>query len=173
MCGIACLRMALWHRDGQAPSLFELLNGARHYGAYIRQGQEIKGLIYEPFVRYVRDTHALAGEVHPDLDLLGLGELLDAGRLVMASVSKEIRRPDRAPQRRGGHLVLAIGRSEDTIVLRNPSGHTPQARAAVMDMEQFEPFFSGRGISLNLRRTVERRPAKTEAARPVASQPTT
>ncbi|AIJ17445.1 MULTISPECIES: hypothetical protein [Streptomyces] len=34
MCGIACLRMALLARNGDAPTLFELLEGARKYGAY-------------------------------------------------------------------------------------------------------------------------------------------
>ncbi|MFF3406698.1 C39 family peptidase [Streptomyces sp. NPDC002742] len=173
MCGIACLEMVLLHRDGHAPSPFELLAGARHYGAYVRQDNHIKGLIYKPFVDYARDTHGLDGEVHPSFDMPGLVEQLDAGRLVIASVSKEIRRPDQAPERRGGHLVLLIGRSQGLIVFRNPSGHTPQARAAVMDMGEFEPFFGGRGISLDLRRTVRPKLAQAAAARPVASRPTT
>ncbi|MEU9286452.1 C39 family peptidase [Streptomyces sp. NPDC048275] len=173
LCGIACLEMALLHRDGHALNQFELLAGARRYGAYVRQRDGIKGLIYAPFVDYVRDTHGLDGEVHPNLDMTGLAEQLDAGRLVMASVSKEIRRPEHAPQRRGGHLVLLIGHNQGLIIFRNPSGHTPQARAAVMDMKEFEPFFGGRAISLNLRRTVEPRPAWTGGARSVASRPTT
>ncbi|MFD3842463.1 hypothetical protein ACFWWC_40380 [Streptomyces sp. NPDC058642] len=72
MCGIACLRMVLLHRDGQAPSLFKLLTGARHYNAYVQQaGGDIKGLIYAPFAQYVQATHALWPSVHPELDVAG------------------------------------------------------------------------------------------------------
>lgn len=174
MCGIACLRMALLHRDGQAPSLFQLLTGARYYGAYVQQtGGEIKGLLYAPFVRYVQDTHAVRAEVHPQLDVSGLVELLDSGQMVMASVSKEIRRPEQDPQRRGGHLVLAIGRDGGQVVFRNPSGHRTQSREAVMPVDRFGAFFGGRGISLDPRSTVRRAPARASVSRPVASRPTT
>ncbi|GAA3500985.1 C39 family peptidase [Streptomyces prasinosporus] len=173
MCGIACLRMVLLHRDGHAPSLFELLTGAVRYGAYVQQDSTIKGLIYAPFVKYVADTHQLPGEVHRELDLDGLVDLLDASRMVMVSVSKEIRRPDIDPERRGGHLVLAIGRQDGEIVLRNPSGHTPKALAPAMPLDRFGAFFGGRGISLDPRSTVRRWPSMTAVSRPVASHPTT
>ncbi|MFJ7905208.1 peptidase [Streptomyces sp. NPDC096198] len=170
MCGIACLRMALLHRDGHAPSMFQLLTGARHYGAYVQQtGGDIKGLIYAPFGQYVRATHALPADVHPDLTMPALLNLLDAGRMVMASVSKEIRRPDLEPERRGGHLVLVIGRGDKVVYFRNPSGHTPQAREGSLPADRFEAFFGGRGLSLDLPATVRRRPAAyrpaTQAAR--------
>jgi hypothetical protein len=174
LCGIACLRMALLHRDGHAPNLFTLLNGARHQGAYIRQTDgNIQGLIYRPFVEYIRSTHQLAGEVHPQLDTKGLTDLLDQGRMVMASVSKEIRRPENAPERRGGHLVLAIGHQDGQILFRNPSGHTPQARTAALPSDRFEVFFGGRGLSLDPRRTVRHTYAVPVMSRPVASHPTT
>ncbi|GHE57211.1 transposase family protein [Streptomyces capitiformicae] len=174
MCGITCLRMVLLHRDGHAPSMFELLNGACRYGAYVKQDDgTIKGLIYAPFVEYVADTHRLPGEVHGELDLDGLVDLLGAGRMVMVSVSKEIRRPDIAPERRGGHLVLAIGRRDGQIILRNPSGHTPEALAPTMPLDRFGAFFGGRCLSLDPRSTVRRRTALTAASRPGASQPST
>lgn len=174
MCGMACLRMVLLHRDGHAPDLFELLAGARHFGAYVRQGDgTVKGLIYRPFVEFVEDTYRIPAAVHPELDLDGLAALLDDGHMVMASVSKEIRRPEHDPERRGGHLVLAIGRTADgQVVFRNPSGHTPQALAPVMSLARFGDFFAGRGISLDLRRTVRHPAARTSTVRPVASQPT-
>ncbi|MCZ4603337.1 C39 family peptidase [Streptomyces sp. Lzd4kr] len=170
MCGIACLRMALLHRDGQAPSQFQLLSGARHYGAYVQQnGGHIKGLIYAPFATYVRTTHALETEVHPQLPMAGLIGLLDAGQMVMVSVSKEIRRPENEPARRGGHLVLAIGHENGQILFRNPSGHTPEAREGSLPAERFEAFFAGRGLSLHLpassRRTPLRQPAVAEVRR--------
>ncbi|UIX34290.1 peptidase [Streptomyces sp. GQFP] len=164
---------ALLHRDGHAPDLFELLAGARHFGAYVRETDGIKGLIYRPFAEYVEHTYRIPAAVHPELDLDGLAALLDDGHMVMASVSKEIRRPEHDPERRGGHLVLAIGRTQGQIVFRNPSGHTPQALAPVMPMDRFGDFFAGRGISLDVRRTVQNPPARTSVSGPVASRSTT
>ncbi|MEU2312115.1 C39 family peptidase [Streptomyces albidoflavus] len=151
MCGIACLRMALLHRDGTAPSLFRLLDGARRHGAYVRQDDgSVKGLIYAPFARYAAAAHGLGAEVAPELPTRRLVELLDEGRMVMASVSKEIRRPEADPPNRGGHLVLAVGYHAGRIHFRNPSGHTPEARRAVLPVERFGAFFAGRGVALDL-----------------------
>ncbi|MFF3207990.1 C39 family peptidase [Streptomyces sp. NPDC002962] len=174
LCGIACLRMVLLHRDGRAPDLFTLLTGARNAGAYVREADgTVKGLIYAPFVEYAAHTHRLPGAVHGDLDLDGLVALLDAGHTVMASVSKEIRRPEHKPERRGGHLVLAIGRRGGEIFFRNPSGHTDAARKAAVSLDRFDAFFGGRGLSLDTRRTVRRTPDLSAGRRPVASRPTT
>ena len=48
MRGIACLRMALLARTGEAPTMFELLDGARKFGAYTEDPDigVIRGLIY-------------------------------------------------------------------------------------------------------------------------------
>ncbi|MFF3859459.1 C39 family peptidase [Streptomyces sp. NPDC002209] len=150
MCGIACLRMALLARNSDAPSLFELLDGARKYGAYTEDPDTgaIHGLIYAPFAQYVRDVHALAAEVHPHLAVPELLALLDTGRLVIASVHKEIRRPENPAPGKGGHLVLVTGRRGGTVQFRNPSGHTGQARSATLPVAEFARFFAGRGVSL-------------------------
>ncbi|MEK0097727.1 peptidase [Streptomyces sp. A475] len=150
MCGIACLRMALLARTGEAPTMFELLDGARKYGAYTEDPDTgaIHGLIYAPFVQYVLDVHPLDAEVHPTLTMPGLLTLLDGGQLVMASVHKEIRRPENPAPGKGGHLVLVTGRQGDTVHFRNPSGHTEQARTASLPTAEFAKFFSGRGVSL-------------------------
>ncbi|MFB8310291.1 C39 family peptidase [Streptomyces sp. NPDC055961] len=150
MCGIACLRMALLARTGNAPTMFELLDGARKYGAYTEDADtgEIRGLIYAPFVQYVRDVHPLDAQVHRTLTAPDLLALLDDGRLVMTSVHKEIRRPENPAPSKGGHLVLATGRQGDTVHFRNPSGHTDQARTASLPVAKFAEFFGGRGVSL-------------------------
>ncbi|MFE1197829.1 C39 family peptidase [Streptomyces olivaceoviridis] len=173
MCGMACLRMVLLHRDGQAPNLFQLLAGARRYGAYVRQDDEIRGLIYRPFATYVHETHDLSADVHGEMALHHLVQELRAGRMVMASVSKEIRHPEHDPERRGGHLVLAIGLRDGEIVFRNPSGHTPEARSAALPTDRFGAFFGGRGIAIAPHRAGRRGAARTAAAHPVASRTTT
>ncbi|MFE3556909.1 C39 family peptidase [Streptomyces sp. NPDC059193] len=150
MCGIACLRMALLARTGDAPTLFELLDGARKYGAYTEHADTgaIHGLVYAPFAQYVGDVYRLHAEVHPRLTVDDLLALLDSGRLVMASVHKEIRRPENPAPGKGGHLVLVTGRQGDTVYFRNPSGHTAQARTASLVVAEFAEFFGGRGVSL-------------------------
>jgi len=150
-CGMACLQMVLAHRDGSAPSLLALLRAGLPYGTYSSTPDgSIRGLFYAPFVDYVRAEHSLHGEVHPHLDLDGMFDQLDIGRLVLASVHKEIRRPDRPAPGRGGHLVLVIGHDPamDSVFFRNPSGHTQQAREATMPTAVFEPFYGGRGVSV-------------------------
>ncbi|WP_112263951.1 C39 family peptidase [Lentzea terrae] len=148
ICGMACLRMALLSRDGQAPSLFDLLDGARKYGAYTEEGRDIRGLIYAPFAEYVRSEHGLTAEVHGRLQTDELVGLLDAGRIVMASVHKEIRRPDRAAPGQGGHLVLVTGHAAGTLSFRNPSGHTAETRDARLPVALFAGFYGQRGVSI-------------------------
>ncbi|MEU8147629.1 hypothetical protein [Nonomuraea sp. NPDC048901] len=107
---MACLQMALDHRDGHAQPLLELLYGCRAYGGYVEHDDgRIKGLYYAPFADYVRAAHGLHAEVHPHLAVADLPGLLADGHLVMASVHKEIRRPELPAPGRGGHLVLLTG----------------------------------------------------------------
>ncbi|MFJ3905677.1 peptidase [Streptomyces sp. NPDC090025] len=146
LCGMACLRMALHHRDGHAPSLFALRDGALRYGAYTDQGGKIRGLIYAPAVTYAQEVHGLAARVHPVLPTGHLVELLDEGHQAIVSVHKEIRRPDRPAPGQGGHLVLVTGHNDGTLAFRNPSGHTEDAQSAELPVATFDGFYAGRGI---------------------------
>jgi hypothetical protein len=92
-CGMACLRMALLARDGGAPALYELALGCLEYGAYTEEPGRPRGPIYRPFAEYARNKHGLQADVITDLDPARLMAELDAGRLVIASVHPEIRRP--------------------------------------------------------------------------------
>ncbi|MEU7052878.1 peptidase [Streptomyces eurythermus] len=83
-----------------------------------------------------------------DLTAPDLLTLLDRGRLVMASVHKEIRRPENPAPGKYGHLVLVTGRQGDTVHFRNPSGHTAPACNASLPVAQFAELFGGRGVSL-------------------------
>jgi len=151
MCGIACLAMVLHARDGKAPALFELLDGARTYGAYTENDEgQIKGLIYDPAAVYARAVHGLDAQVHRELPLDQLTAALDTGQLVIASVHKEIRRPERPAPGKGGHLVLATGHHDGQITFRNPSGHSATAREATLPAEVFSEFYGQRGISIAL-----------------------
>lgn len=150
-CGMACLRMALIARDGDAPSLYELVIGSLEYGAYIEEADgSVTGMIYRPFAGYVADKHGLRADVITGLDATRLRAELDSGRLVIASVSPEIRRPDREPPAVGGHLVLVTGCSAGMVTFLNPSGHTREAGVATVREEVFDRFAAHRGLSLDV-----------------------
>jgi hypothetical protein len=149
-CGMASFRMALLARDGVAPSLYELAIGSQEYGAYVDGPGRPRGLIYRPFAEYARDKHGLQAEVITDLDPARLMAELDAGRLVIASVHPEIRRPQNDPPGTGGHLVLVTGHADGAVTFHNPSGHTPQTVVAILSMPVFDRFAAHRGISLHL-----------------------
>jgi hypothetical protein len=148
LCGATCLRMAL---GPDAPSLFELRDGALKFGAYtVDADGEIHGMIYAPAVEYVRDVHGVEARVHRELTTDGIGELLDAGRLVIASVHYAIRRPHDPAPGRGGHLVLITSRTPDGtgFHFHNPSGTDEATRTADLPVERFADYFAGRGMSL-------------------------
>ncbi|MEE8602348.1 C39 family peptidase [Euzebya tangerina] len=150
-CGMACLRMVLLARDGQAPSLYDLAKGAESYGAYRSEPDQPEGLIYRPFVSYVRERFDLDAEVDTDLSIDRLQQVLASGRLVIASVHPEIRRPNNAaPSHRGGHLVLVTADVDGHVSFHDPSGHTPAALTPTMPWSVFEQYSAQRGISLRL-----------------------
>ena len=150
LCGLTCLRMALAHRDGTAPPLLDLLRASLPHGTYLPTDDGgILGMFYAPLLEYARIAHGLDGQVHPHLDLDQIHERLAAGALVIASVHKEIRRPDRPTPGTGGHLVLLTGydTTTATLTLHNPSGHTPTSRVAELPVDTFQTFFAYKGIS--------------------------
>jgi hypothetical protein len=149
-CGMASFRMALLARDGVAPSLYELAMGCQEYGAYVDEPGRPRGLIYRPFAEYARDKHALQADVITELDPARLTAELEAGRLIIASVHAEIRRPQNDPPGTGGHLVLVTGHADGEVTFHNPSGHTPETVVATLPLPVFDRFAARRGISLHL-----------------------
>jgi hypothetical protein len=151
ICGIACLKMALAARDGTAPSLFELLTECIDYGGYVRRADgSVGGLYYEPFTRLLRERHNMVSEVIADMPSARIIEELGAGRFVMASVHKEVRRPEFPSPGRGGHLVLVTHYQDGRFHFLNPSGHTPAAVNATLAADVFDSFAAHRGIALHV-----------------------
>ncbi|CAI1650641.1 hypothetical protein AB6864_26620 [Serratia proteamaculans] len=149
VCGMACLRMVLSHRDGEAPSLLELARRSLPYGAYVREGERIKGLIYAPFVDYVREQFALESEVRVGIEPEDLPLVLSQRRYFIASVHPGIRQPEQTPPQRGGHLVLVTAAEADSVTFHNPSGDSPATRQQVtLPLSSFGRFFAGRGIAI-------------------------
>jgi Peptidase_C39 like family len=151
LCGMACLRMALFARDGHAPSLFTLLDGCLKYGGYVEEADgQVRGLLYRQFSDFARDLYQLQADVITSLDPGRMRSELSNGRLVIASVHKEIRRPEREPPGTGGHLVLVTGYQDDQLTFHNPSGHTPEAGMATLPETTFDCFAAHRGMALHV-----------------------
>ncbi|TJV07807.1 MAG: hypothetical protein E5Y35_21075, partial [Mesorhizobium sp.] len=77
VCGMACLKMILAARGEIHPTL-ELARACTAYGGYVvNEGDgTIKGLIYEPFVRFVRERFGLFAETMTNVDAATVPGLL-------------------------------------------------------------------------------------------------
>ncbi|RUX99853.1 hypothetical protein EN985_26895, partial [Mesorhizobium sp. M7A.F.Ca.CA.004.04.1.1] len=62
ICGMACLKMILASRGEIVPTI-ELARRCTLYGGYVVNGGSIKGLIYAPFVSFVKEVFGLRAEV--------------------------------------------------------------------------------------------------------------
>lgn len=148
-CGIACLQSVLADREPDVPDKYELVQAALRWRAFVRHDDgSLGGLYYQPFCDWVGASFDLKAHVHRSLDMDQLVGLLNDDSLVMASVSSEVRWPDRPPTRKGGHLVLVFGYESGQLVFHNPSGVTGTASAARLGRREFEDFYAGRGISV-------------------------
>ncbi|MDN4613891.1 hypothetical protein P5G50_05435 [Leifsonia sp. F6_8S_P_1B] len=148
VCGLACLRSVLGAWRGQRPPMHRLVLGAQSAGALVREGETVGGLYYRPFLAWVRAEFGLVGEVAegPAAEQALLEACED--RVFVASVSPEIRYPDRPNARRGGHLVLVHTADADSVTFHNPSGVRETAENARLDVATFSRFFAGRGFTL-------------------------
>ncbi|KCB22980.1 C39 family peptidase [Bordetella hinzii] len=150
VCGMACLKMVLAARLGRVEPTLTLARLATRYGAYEVGPQNIRGMIYAPFVAMLSAEYGLAAEVKTALPARALPGLLDRGRLYMASVHDSIRLPDSAPPRRGGHLVLITEADGQRVVFHNPSGDSAASRADVcLPAGVFERFYAERGVLIH------------------------
>ncbi|WAP57811.1 C39 family peptidase [Streptomyces sp. S465] len=149
MCGVACLRMALDFWRHPVPPSVPLVRELCEAGAYVREGNTVKGLIYQPFADHVQARWGLEARSAPDLSAERLPEIIASGRLAMLSVHNTIRTPQAEPPSKGGHLVLAIGVSEEGVMLHNPSGLPDLSQeAATVSWGRLDHFFAGRGVIL-------------------------
>jgi hypothetical protein len=150
ICGLACLRSVLraWTPHQGEIAMYELIQRAQQRKALVRAEETVQGLLYQPFVDWVRDDFGIDGTVHPIVEAPGLLEHVRDGQVAFASVSSEIRYPERPNARRGGHLVLIHAVENSRITLHNPSGIGESAQNATVDVTTFERFFAHRGVTL-------------------------
>jgi hypothetical protein len=150
VCGMACLKMVLAARGEIHPTL-ALARVCTAYGGYVvnELDASIKGLIYAPFVTYVREHFGLAAETMTGVQTSAIPALLAERPFFIASVNSGIRWPNRVPPSKGGHLVLVTAASPETIRFHNPSGHDAASQADVtLPLSVFDRFFANRGIAV-------------------------
>jgi hypothetical protein len=151
VCGLAGLRSVLraWRPAARVVPMRELIQGAVEAGALIPRADTVDGLYYRPFLAWVARDFGIAGDVFEHARVADWAPWIGEDAVVLASVSPEIRWPDRPNERRGGHLVLVHARdAEGRLVFHNPSGIGATAADAVADPEVFERFHAGRGVRL-------------------------
>ncbi|NSZ66229.1 C39 family peptidase (plasmid) [Agrobacterium tumefaciens] len=152
VCGMACLKMILAARGDMHPTL-ALARACTAYGGYVVNDVDasIKGLIYAPFVTYVRERFRLSAQTVTGVATESIPELLADRPFFIASVNSGIRWPERMPASKGGHLVLVTAASAETIRFHNPSGHDAASQAdATLPLAVFDRFFANRGIAVGL-----------------------
>ncbi|MBW0254190.1 C39 family peptidase [Cellulomonas sp. PS-H5] len=147
-CGIACLQSVLSDLGHPEQPKTTLLRRAVATGALVPQDDGgIDGMFYRPFVEWVRADYGIEAVVRGVLEVDELSSHVASGDwYVIASVSSEIRWPDRRPSRRGGHLVLVHDIRDGHLIFHNPSGLGPTAADARCRPERFAHFFARRGI---------------------------
>ncbi|WP_405747164.1 C39 family peptidase [Streptomyces sp. NBC_01525] len=149
LCGIACLRMALEHFGRTVPSPMELAAECVTASAYVKHDDGLQGLIYAPFASWVEARFGLVAEVRPSLPAAEIPDILAHGRLAMLSVHPSIRHPDAEPPRAGGHLVLAVGATEQSLAIHNPSGYPGASQEyAQVPWDRLGKFYANRGVIL-------------------------
>ena len=152
VCGMACLKMVLAARTGRVHPTLALARGSLPYGAYTVDGDDIKGMIYAPFVRYVEEVHGLRARACGPCNgratgLAGRGRVLHG---VGASVDP-LARPAAAEERRAPGAGDARRRGRDRVPqsIRRTGGRRPAAQAdARLAPAVFDRYFAGRGVAV-------------------------
>ncbi|MEU1816122.1 C39 family peptidase [Streptomyces roseifaciens] len=150
MCGVACLRMALDWWGHPVPQSVPLVRELCKAGAYVRDGDAVRGLIYQPFAEHVTARWGVAARSAPKLSSTEIREVIGAGQLALLSVHKTIRTlHEPNPPSKGGHLVLAVGATQEKVLINNPSGLPGASQQyAEVPWERLEHFYAGRGVVL-------------------------
>ncbi|CAB3706428.1 C39 family peptidase [Paraburkholderia rhynchosiae] len=150
LCGLTCLESALDYWRIEHPPRAALLDEALRHGVYrMRDDGGVDGLIYRPFATWVSEAFGVHVDVLPQAPLEEIAARLDRQTLAIASVSPEIRYPERPNQRQGGHLILLHGRDSVGVWFHNPSGIAPQQADVYLPFATMARFYAGRGMTLS------------------------
>ncbi|MGW0779092.1 hypothetical protein ACWD01_37150, partial [Streptomyces sp. NPDC002835] len=111
------MAMDFWRRP--VPPSVPLVKELCEAGAYVRDGDRVKGLIYQPFADHVRTRWGLHAQAVPDLPATRIPEIIAAGRLAMLSVHKTIQQGlPGADQDPGEHVPAEVVEAEPVLAAR-------------------------------------------------------
>lgn len=150
-CGMACLKMILAHKESKLVPIITLGKQCLEYGGYKLPLEKYSGLYYKPFVRFIKEKYGLHGKSTGALTLTEIKNTLSDGGYVIASVTPEIRFPEQAPVKHGGHLVLLFGYDDakQLFYLHNPSGFKNSQENVEISYGQFKKFFDNKGVLIS------------------------
>lgn len=146
VCGLACLQSLLHGWTDIRLPMRELLTLALDRGCYVVEPGKVQGLLYRPFMAWVSSQFGFTCQLVENTPVQESARAVRPGRVLIASVSPEIRDPRTRAPRRGGHLVLVHAAHGGRVRFHNPSGYSHNADSASLPMRVFERFHAGRGI---------------------------
>ncbi len=147
VCGMACLKMILAARTGTVHPTMELTKAGIEFRAYVIEADTLRGMIYAPLVKMVKDRFDIDARVVTGIAAIDLAAIVQPGSLFIASVHPSIRWLKGPPPKKGGHLVLVTEATSAGVTFHNPSGDTEATQRDVfVRYEPFDEFFAGRGV---------------------------
>ncbi|MDD5552216.1 MAG: C39 family peptidase [Candidatus Pacebacteria bacterium] len=149
-CGITCFKMILADILGKEFKTINLAKKCAKYGGFRKKGENIEGLYYLPFCRFVRKEFKLKIEFVRWLSIKRIKRELSQDNYVIATVNPNIRDLESSiPKKKGGHLVLVVGYDDKKkiLFLHNPSGFYKKSQEyAEISEKNFKRFFAKRGV---------------------------
>ncbi len=150
MCGMASTAMVLGYFLNQRILPAVLAEDSLKHNVYMDDGDEISAMKYRQYASWIK-KYGLTAEIYTRLSVRGLEHSLTLGKLVIVSVSPNIRGFNTAPTtQKGGHLVVVTGYNlaNQTITINNPSGFTSTntQQNQQLPVAEFRKYYAGRGI---------------------------
>ena len=148
---MACLKMILAHKTNEIVPLVTLGKQCAKYDGYKLPLENHPGLYYKPFVQFIKEKYRLNSRATSALTLADIKNTLSNGGYVIASVTPEIRFPEKDPAKKGVHLVLLFGYDDikQVIYLHNPSGFKNSQEKVAISYGQFKKFFDNKGVIIS------------------------
>lgn len=151
ICGMACLKMILEHRNNRVIKTIDVGKKCRTYGAYvIHEKGDISGLIFTGLKKYLANEFGIKMTVKKYLSLRRILYEHSRGNYVMVSVDSSISDMERRYRgNKGGHLVLITGYdlSRKILFIHNPSGIFQKSQQHYeISIENFMKIFAKRGM---------------------------
>lgn len=147
VCGLACLQSLLHGWTDVRFTMGELLTLALDWDCFVMMPSgNVQGLVYRPFMSWINAQFGFECELIENTTIAESGDLVRPGRVMIASVSAEIRDESTPEPQPGGHLVLVYAVEDGVVWFHNPSGYSHNSESASLPIGIFERFHANRGV---------------------------